>query len=102
MKNKTSKLDFILIILIIFFVICAIINTILFFVNKQYSNIYIIFSLTSLGLIGVLTLILILKNDEGYNYNDFIIMNKNDYIDMKNTLFSQKKEIKDLKLQLKK
>lgn len=62
--------------------------------NNKY--IYLILSCISLFIVGILTLIIVLKEDDNDIYK-YVILDKEEYEIMKNTLYDQRREIKKLK-----
>lgn len=99
MKNK--KGEHILEFLVLLLITSIIINSMVYFIYKNILNIYII--LLSLFLVGILILILIFKfNDENKYYNNYIVLEKDEYEILKNDLIKQKIKLKKQNRQINK
>ena len=94
MKKEIGLKNYVLELIIICFIICAILNLILFFI--EHSVIYVILSLVSLLIIGITIFILSYKSENKVNILDnYVILTKEEYTELKNKLYNQKLEIKN-------
>jgi len=95
--NKSSKLDSIIISLMIIALISTVIIIILYVFI--YNNKYLITSITSLFIVGVSIITVVLKDqtNEESILDKYVILTKEEYEYMKNTLYKQEREIKKLR-----
>ena len=96
MESK-KKLEIIFTILMLISIVSAVAN-IIFFVFTN-DNMYLFISMISLFIVGITILVLVLKNDDNDErfLDKYVVLDKDEYENMKNTLFKQEKEIKKLK-----
>lgn len=79
-------------ILIILFGANIILHSILYFIYK--NELYIFLILFSLFMIGILVLILVFKyGDNDKNYNNYVVLDKLEYENLKKTLYIQKNKL---------
>lgn len=98
MRN-ISKLEIILTILIVFMTLIALTSSILFIIKslpEKDKLVYLITACISLFFIGLLVMVIVLRNDENKDVYKYVIMDKDEYEIIKNTLYDQKREIKKL------
>ena len=94
---NSSKVDNIILFLMVITIIISVINVIFYIFD--YSNIkFLITSLVSLFLVGVSIVTLVLKNSSEDNlYDKYILLTKEEYKNLKQTIYTQEQELKKLR-----
>lgn len=93
---NSSKVDNIILLLMVIAIIISVINVIFYIFD--YSNIkFLITFLVSLFLVGVSIVTLVLKNSSEDNlYDKYILLTKEEYKNLKQTIYKQEQELKKL------